>query len=55
MYIETIKYLEDETQKNQVKIDTFSILFAACISTAQKTCMDTVREILYTLCCDSEE
>lgn len=52
VYIETIKYLEAEMQKNQVKIDTFSILFAACISTAQKTCMDTMREILYTLCCE---
>ena len=51
MYIENIKCLEDETQKNQVKIDTFSILFATCIITAQRTCMDMMREILYTLCC----
>ena len=51
VYIETIKCLEDETQKNQVKIDTFSVLFAACIITAQRTCMDTMREILYTFCC----
>lgn len=52
VYIEIIKYLEAEMQKNQVKISTFSILFVACISTVQKTCMDTMREILYTLCCE---
>ena len=45
MYIENIKCLEE------VKIDTFSILFAAFIITAQRTCMDMMREILYTLCC----
>lgn len=51
LYINSIKFLEDESQKSQEKMDTFSILFAACISTAQKTCINIMREILYTLCC----
>lgn len=55
MFIDNADNLERELKKNQEKVSIFVILFAACMVTSQDIYMDTMREILYTLCCDSEE
>lgn len=51
MFIDNANNLERELKKNQEKVSIFVILFAACMATSQDICMDTMREILYTLSC----
>ena len=52
MFIDNADNLERELKKNQEKVSIFVILFAACMVTSQDIYMDTMREILYTLCCE---
>ncbi len=54
-FLENMDNLETSLKTNNAEYNDTTIIFAAAIQTALCNSLDTVREILYKLCCEDDD